>query len=178
MKIYAVRHGQAQHNKSRRLNDDPTSRSDLTPKGRQQAQEAAQALKRVKLGGIYSSQLPRAQQTAEIINQHHGLKIETDSRLNELRSGFHGQPVWRWLGKRLMSGDNLHKRHNNGETLAEAKARVEDFLNSLDTSTDEAVLIVAHQHTMQVLSSVLSGHDYKTSLRRRIGHAQVLEFEL
>jgi len=178
MKLYAVRHGQAQHNRQFKLNDDPASSSDLTAKGRAQAEAVAEQLKDLPIEQIYTSQLPRAVQTADIINAHRRVKQVTDARLNEIKSGFHGRAVGVWVVKRLLSRENLQRRHHAGESLAEAKARIESFLQELKSSGQQAVLIVAHQHTLQALDALINGTDYKKALRRPIGHMQVLEFEL
>jgi broad specificity phosphatase PhoE len=178
MKLYALRHGQAQHNRRLVLNDDPATPSDLTSKGRAQAEAAAEQLKDKPLERIFTSELPRAVQTANIINQHHHVKQTADKRLNELKTGFHGRSVWAWVSRRILSRDDLHRRYNEGETLAEAKLRVESFLNELKQTKHQCVLVVAHQHTLQTLSSLLDGHSYNRVLRRRVGHTFVLEFEL
>lgn len=178
MKIYAVRHGQAQHNRQFKLNDDPASSSNLTAKGRAQAQAVAERLKDVAIEQIYTSQLPRAIQTADIINAHRGVKQVADARLNEIKSGFHGRSVGVWVAKRLLSREDLQRRHHAGESLAEAKSRVGSFLQELKASGQGSVLVVAHQHTLQALDALINGTDYKKALHRPIGHTQVLEFEL
>lgn len=178
MKLYAVRHGQAEHNIAFRFNDDPASKSDLTNKGRAQAEEVAKQLADTKLDIIFTSELPRAIQTAAIINRPHGVKQITDSRLNEIKTGFHGRSVGLWLSMRLLSPNNHDKKHGDGESLNEAKARIEKFIGYLKSKDYDNVLVVAHQHTLQALNSVIAGHDYARALRRRVGHAELLEFQL
>lgn len=178
MKIYAVRHAQAEHNVNWRLNDDPAQPSDLTVKGRRQAQAIAQVLAPIKFDAIYASALPRTNQTAAIINDSRGVPIVVENRLNDVRTGYGGQPTWRWLLAQLVSGFKTSKRHNDGETLDEAKIRIEQWLAELKQKPYQSVLIVAHQHTLQALSSILSGVSYAKALKRPIGHTQVMEYEL
>ena len=178
MKIYAVRHAQADHNVRWRLNDDPAQPSDLTSKGRLQAQAIAQVLAPVKFDAIYTSALPRTNQTAAIINGSRGVPVVVENRLNEVRTGFGGQPTWRWLLAQLLTGFKTSKRHKDGETLDEARIRIEQWLTELKQRPYQSVLIVAHQHTIQTLSSILSGISYAKALKRPIRHTQVMEYEL
>lgn len=178
MKIYAVRHAQAEHNVRWRLNDDPDQPSDLTAKGRLQAQAIAQDLAQVKIDAIYTSALPRTHQTATIINGSRGIPILVDNRLNEVRTGFGGQPTWRWLWAQLQSGFRTNKRHKNGETLDEAKQRIADCLAELKQKPHKSILIVAHQHTLQTLLSIIGNVPYSKALKHPIKHTQIMEYEL
>lgn len=178
MRIYAVRHAQAEHNARWRLNDDPAHPSDLTKKGRAQASTVAKKLRQTKFDRIYTSQFPRTQQTAAIINKYHNVPIVIEARLNEVRTGYGGLPVWRWLLAQVVSGFRTSKRHRNGESLDEARQRIKGWLAELRQGTDQEVLIVAHQHTLQTLISVIRDVSYAKSLKHPIGHTQILEFDL
>lgn len=179
MKLYAVRHGQAEHNVRWLLNDNPDHPSDLTQKGQAQAEIVAEQLRTFKLGRIYTSELPRTHQTARIINRHHRLQIIVEPRLNELKTGYGGQPVWRWLLRQLLGRQRTNRRIPGGESLEEAKARIGSFIADVKRNKPaEIVLIVAHQHTLQALDSLLNGTPYKKALRRPISHTKVLEFDI
>jgi broad specificity phosphatase PhoE len=63
----------------------------LTPLGIGHAATLADKLRHTQIDHIYVSEFKRTQQTAEIVNQFHRLKIEADSRLDDGRSGFEGR---------------------------------------------------------------------------------------
>lgn len=179
MKLFAVRHGQAEHNVRWLLNDNPSQPSDLTQKGRAQAEIVGRQLKTVKLGRIYTSELPRTHQTAEIINRYLKLPILVEPRLNEIKTGYGGQPVWRWLFRQLLGRLRTDQRPSGGESLDEAMARINSFIADLRRQKlAENILIVAHQHTLQTLDALFNGTAYATALRRPISHTKVLEFDL
>ena len=83
--IYLVRHGQADWNVERRLighTDRP-----LTDLGRKQAKELAETLSPIRFDSIYSSDLSRARETAEIIATLRNLPVTTDPRFREKSFG-------------------------------------------------------------------------------------------
>ncbi|MBR4961649.1 MAG: histidine phosphatase family protein [Clostridia bacterium] len=59
----------------------------LTEKGHEQAELTAQFLKNEKIDCIYSSDLPRAMETAEHIARYHSLQIRTHTGLREVFAG-------------------------------------------------------------------------------------------
>ncbi|WP_223068645.1 histidine phosphatase family protein [Paenibacillus caui] len=84
--IGLIRHGSTLWNKTGRvqgLTDNP-----LDEEGREQARLLAERLREEKWDRIYSSDLLRARETAEIIAARLGIKhIEYDSRLREMNAG-------------------------------------------------------------------------------------------
>src|SRR5579863_8723703 len=82
--IYVVRHGESQSNVYARENPDkPASQfgtlgSSLTKKGREQASYIAKRLQNVHIDAIFSSDLARAKETAEIIASRRKVKIITN----------------------------------------------------------------------------------------------------
>src|SRR5258708_4266787 len=87
--IVIVRHGESESNVYARENPNkPTSQfgesgSSLTQKGREQAQLLATRLADVPFSAVYSSDLKRAKETAEIIAQRHNLPVITDNTIRE-----------------------------------------------------------------------------------------------
>lgn len=89
MKIYMVRHGETSWN--RRGIYQGQTYTTLNEKGRDEAKKLAGALKNIKFSSIYSSDLPRTRETAEIINSYLNVPIFYDSNLREMNFG-------RWTG--------------------------------------------------------------------------------
>jgi len=67
LQIILVRHGEDTDNARHIVNGH--RQTSLTPRGRRQAQEAAQKLKKEKIDAFYSSPLKRAKKTAQIIEK-------------------------------------------------------------------------------------------------------------
>lgn len=86
-KLYLVRHGQSLHNVNNIVSGqhgDPP----LTDHGREQARHAKENLASVTIDVVYSSDLQRARETAEIII---GRQISKDNQLAELRERYFGK---------------------------------------------------------------------------------------
>lgn len=88
--IVFVRHGETDWNREKRLQG--STGAPINDAGREQAKGLARLLWEVPLQAIYSSELPRALETASYVAGPHGLHVHTDSRLNEIH---HGE----WEGK-------------------------------------------------------------------------------
>ncbi len=85
MKFYIFRHGQTDWNKERRIQGH--SNIPLNEEGRRQATELQQVLSRLNLDIIYSSDLDRAYETAQIGAEGLGLEIIKEQRLREAHFG-------------------------------------------------------------------------------------------
>jgi len=83
--VVIIRHGQSQGNAEGRFGghtDTP-----LSPRGRKQAQATARALASEKFSAIYSSDLPRAIETASPLAKLAGVPLETSDALRERSVG-------------------------------------------------------------------------------------------
>ena len=115
--IYAVRHGQAAHNTKHIFNlyNDPISH--LTDKGVAQAEQAARQLKNAGITHIYSSELVRAVETADIIGNATGNNAVVDPRINEHNSGRHGKSTYAWALYYVLTGLRTDAKLFGGESL-------------------------------------------------------------
>lgn len=84
--IFLVRHGESLANSKKisQGNRDRWEDTSLTRKGKEQAKKVAERLMREKIDLIYSSDLKRAKETAEIINKFHNVRIKFDKRLRDM----------------------------------------------------------------------------------------------
>ena len=154
MKLYCLRHGETRYNRLGLCNDDPARDVRLTPQGIRQAEAAAERLRTTPLERIITSELPRTRQTAEIINRHHGLALESHPALNDIRSGFEGRSVAEYFA--ATGHDRLHVRANGGESLLDYKRRVSGFIDWLRRQPEATVLVVAHEETLRVFTVCLA----------------------
>lgn len=89
--LYLVRHGETEWNAKGIVQGQ--SESVLTKKGKWQAQYLTDTLKEISFDAIFSSDLSRATQTAEIINLERKLVINTNKLLREGNWGkYEGKP--------------------------------------------------------------------------------------
>lgn len=174
MKIDFVRHGESENNGKGLISghlDLP-----LTALGMQQAEEIANKL----TGGyslIYSSDLVRCQQTAEIINKKSNLPIFFDARLRERHFGSLEGKHWvdipdgeviKWKDIREQKYDY---RPYSGESVEDVKKRVFDCINEIKHKKGK-VLVVTSAGIIRLLHHFLNGKNPET-----IHNASVHEFE-
>ncbi|MEJ2449637.1 MAG: histidine phosphatase family protein [Gammaproteobacteria bacterium] len=148
MQILFMRHGQTNYNLFGLCNDDPGRDVYLTTTGIAQAEAAAERLRQTPLDMIVTSELPRTRQTAEIVNRYHQLELRQHPALNDIRSGFDGQPVSEYFA--AIAADPLHLAVNGGESLLSHKQRVLGYLDWLRQQPAQAVLSIAHEETLRV----------------------------
>ena len=154
--FYIVRHGQTNWNILGKTQGH--GNSDLTEKGEEQAFELAKTIKEYPIDYIYSSDLGRAVQTAEIVGSQIGIDTYKTKSLREMGFGD-------WEGLLI---DEIKKHHEktyetwrntphlanipNGETLDIIKDRVDRFINELNEKYDNKhILLVSHSVTVRVM---------------------------
>lgn len=141
MKLYLVRHGESETNKSGSF----TGWLDvaLTEKGRGDAEEAARLIKEVNFDKVYSSDLKRALETARIALPGH--EYETTSLLREIRLGsLEGQPLTAITDENRARIPTEGYAMYGGESNEEFKKRVTDFLKTVETAEAENVIAFSH----------------------------------
>ncbi len=147
--LYLVRHGQTDWNVLGRYQghtDLP-----LNAVGQAQAQALARQLTGNPLAAIYSSDLRRARETAEVLAEALGLAVQPDPRLREMNLGaWEGQTVAEivqrypeaWAAR---TRDPLHARAPGGESVVEVAGRVTAAAESIAAVHPASqVLVVAH----------------------------------
>ena len=181
-KLILTRHGQTDWNREGRYQGqaDPP----LNSTGRQQAQALADRLADRSLEAIYSSDLQRAFETAQIIAQRHGLPVRQDQRLREINQG-------EWEGLRIEEiiarypqiwaaflDDPLQGQAPGGEPpllVAERVwAAVSDIAKLYPTGT---VLIVSHGFALATLLVRIYGVSFSQVYSYIPNNAEIKEIE-
>jgi probable phosphoglycerate mutase len=160
--FYVVRHGETEANRSGILQghlDVP-----LSEKGRRQAKAVAEALSKVRLDAVYSSDLSRARETAEAIMIGRACQLVLDRRLRELNMGgisgltleesrvkypeFHAQLAVDPYGTR---------RPDGGESRLDLRDRISRALDDIyERHKDARIGIVSHGGAINALLSIVS----------------------
>ncbi|MEW6085757.1 MAG: alpha-ribazole phosphatase [Chloroflexota bacterium] len=156
MKILLIRHGQTDWNLNHRFQGH--SDVPLNETGRRQAGQLAERLTSFNFDAVYSSDLSRAQETAEIIAVSHQLPVTTDLRWRELSFGkWEGlmYPEIQLEARDLLAQwetDPEHIPPPDGETLGQLAARVGFGMSALLAKHEQdTVVLVAHGGSLQVL---------------------------
>src|SRR5947208_8271356 len=115
--LLLARHGETDWNREGRWQGwaDPP----LNEAGRSQAHELAEQLRHVSFDAVYSSDLRRAHETAEIVAAPHGVPVVPDEGLREIDIG-----PWSGLTRAVIEERYPSGERPGGETREEHAARV------------------------------------------------------
>jgi len=161
--LLLVRHGETDWNREGRwqgLSD--TSLNDL---GRNQARTLAGTLDGT-VDAVYSSDLNRARETAEILAEELDLEVRFDPRLRERGFGSWEGLTTPEIEERYGEAHRLW-RDGNGPGAEDAEpfeafsARIEDFLTDvLRQHPGEEVLVISHGGSIRAIHALATGLDY------------------
>lgn len=161
--LLLVRHGETDWNREGRWQGG--SDTPLNDAGREQARALAEQLDGA-IDAVYSSDLARARETAEIVAAKLGLEVTLDPRLRERGFGSWEGLTMAEIEARFADG---HRRWRAGEgpgaddaeEFADFSARVSDFLaDVLRRHPGEQVLVVSHGGSIRVVHALATGLDY------------------
>lgn len=160
MNIYLIRHGRQC---SKLCNVDV----ELAPEGREQADLLGQRLKTYDIEAVYSSDLIRARETADIINKHLNKPRVIDERWQEANFG----------GMTGLTNDEMREKYGNflekratmtedipypdgGENCRMVFERSFEALKDLTKENYENVCVVTHGGVIRALLTGIVGADY------------------
>jgi len=166
MKVFFVRHGESEANVADFINDDPKRIVHLTDFGRQQAGFAAELLKDMAFNHAFTSEFPRAQQTAALILQHQRCELKVDARLNERKSGMDGLPTCTFND--MVRPDPVRIRPPLGESFIEQTERLRAFMSDIEKlDPGSTILAVSHEYPLRSVL-VITGVDQEQAVRQTI----------
>jgi broad specificity phosphatase PhoE len=178
MKLLLVRHAQTNYNLLGIANADPRVDVHLSEEGIAQATHLAEQLKDTSYDCIYISELPRTRQTAEIINTYHHKELLVDARVNENITGFEGKPVTEWMTAITETGDTYGAALHDGESLNEAAARAQVFIDYLRTTANKTVLVVTHGFITQAIYGYLANKPLDEAMQYNLTQGTYAVFEI
>jgi broad specificity phosphatase PhoE len=167
--IHLARHGETDWNRELRWqgHSDPP----LNELGRRQARALADALDGASLAAVYSSDLSRASETAEIVASRLNLPVTAYPALREIDVGSwegltlaeiearYPEAVARWEEKGAHGWQG-------GESHDQMAARVRDAVHSIAARhEDEEILVVTHGGPIRALKALAAGVDYPRDRR-------------
>jgi broad specificity phosphatase PhoE len=147
--VYLIPHTEATHHIERRVGG--WYDSDLTERGRTQAQATASALKKIvaEMPVIFSSDLARATQTAQPIADSFGSDFVVTPDLREIGCGIAEGKPQAWLNERISYPPQDqsridHKIIEGAETRRTAATRIQRFVNQLIEQAPRQAVVVTH----------------------------------
>lgn len=153
--IILIQHTQAEHHVTKMVGGD-TDWS-LTDFGREQAKNIGINLKKV-LGNleykIYSSDMTRTKQTAEIINEYLNFEIVYKTELRERREGIAKGKSGEWKKNNCAPRGNTsfiyYRSFPDAETFEDIYNRLSPFINEIEQD-NENIIIVGHGFSFRML---------------------------
>lgn len=145
--IYFVRHGESEYNRDRIYRGDDAA---LTDSGRTQAELVAERVVKLGVTRLFSSPLPRAQDTSAAISEKTGLAPETIDLLREWKepTSFYGKHITHpevvSANAAIRDASDPEYRHLDEETFAELSMRAKAALDFLESCSDERICAVTH----------------------------------
>ena len=152
--LLVVRHGQTDWNLVGRWQGwaDPP----LNETGRSQARALAAELRDTPFDAVYSSDLARALETAEILAEPHGVPVVVDRDLREIDVG-----SWSGLTRAEIAERFPDGRRPDGETHEEHSARILTAVTRIARDNPgRRILMVGHGGTIRAIHGVISDVPY------------------
>ena len=164
-KYFLMRHGEAENNVKNIVTSDQNAPYKLTERGRAQIEANIPELKNAGVTRIIASPFVRTKESAQIIAEALGLKVEEDQRLGEFHYGdFNGKPYDSTI---VFEAEHMLEYSDpitGGESYLDAKRRFGAVLYELEQKyKNEVILITSHGIASEVLTAVVCGADAKES---------------
>jgi alpha-ribazole phosphatase len=160
--LILIRHGQTDWNLQGRYQGQ--SDVPLNDKGREQARQLVAKLQHIEIDAIYSSDLVRARQTAQILAEAIDAPLVLDPRLREIHQGLWEGMLFQNIQQEYSraferrKSDPLQVAPPEGETVGQLRHRVLSALKDiLEAHPNGRVAIVAHGLSLALILVELNG---------------------
>jgi probable phosphoglycerate mutase len=181
--LHLVRHGESEWNLAGRVQGQSPAAGPLTARGREQAARTASLLaeRHPAAGAIFSSDLPRARETAEVIAGVLGMPVHIDPRLREQNLGcLQGRRLADPEGGGTVQDviDRLWlepwRRPEGGESITDLYERVHTALTRYaGEHAGREVILVAHGGPVRVATTAADPRLREPVPRVAVGNATV-----
>lgn len=153
--LLLCRHGQSEWNVQQRIQGQAPDAGGLTPQGRQQAQLLGRRLHGMGVQALYSSDLLRALETAQIVGAVMDLPVQPDPRWREIDLG-----LWQGMAPEAVDArwptqliqDQDLPRGETGETFAAVTRRTLAAIDDLHARhRGQTVAVICHGGNMRAV---------------------------
>lgn len=179
--IYFIRHGETNWNAERRMQGQ--WESDLTERGRQQADKNAETVANLGVDAIYASPLRRARHSAEALSQRTDHDLIFDDRLKEWNAGdwsghLYAEVVEKWPEEwTAWRADMWNYRPPGCENFQDLARRGGDFLNDILVTEHQRIAVVSHGFIGRAMMLVLAKLQPDDALRLHTANDAVFRFK-
>jgi len=163
--FFLMRHAESESNVKKIANSNPQVENNLTEKGREQIEFAAEEIKDKNIEIVFYSPFLRTKDTALSVAQKLDLDEEdlvVDERLRELNMGvFDGGANADYQNFLKASKNWSEEIPENGESWLGVKKRVGEFIKEVNQKYQgKNILIVSHNAVLKMAEAVLSGEGF------------------
>jgi len=147
MKIFTVRHGQTTWNSEKRIQgqiDIP-----LDEAGIEQAHKLGKRLAGEQIEAVYTSDLLRAAQTAEIINSYVKTELVKTEALREISFGIFEGRIYPEIADEIDRYRNANQAVPGGEHIDDFFRRVQDCISAAIAKHSGNLIFVGHHGTVR-----------------------------
>ena len=174
--FYFVRHGESLWNVENKICG--ATDIDLTEKGFQQAEQAAESIlhQELKIDMILSSPLKRAYHTAQVISERTGIPLKAEPRLTEQNFG-------KWEGTARDGEDfRIAKTHfieswDGGESILKTAHRVYSLLDEITSQEETVYLLAAHNGLARIIQSYFHDMSNEEFAAFGIGNCEIRRYD-
>ncbi len=168
--FYLLRHGETSYQTKETLIIYPfpeeENKISLTEEGREQVKERVEELKSKNISAIYSSDIARTKETAEIVASKIRIKPIFAKELREINLGdFKGKPISLWREFVKNSEFPFVASPRGGESFKDCQDRVWGFVNNIKERA--GVLIVSHGASLLLIQAKLENWSSEEFLKKR-----------
>ncbi len=144
VKLFIIRHGETMGNNDDLLQGHKNGL--LSPKGYEQAENLARTLQNEKVDVIYSSDLARGFETAQIIAKPHGISVQKTPEARERCFGiFEGTSRTQFYRTERNLPNPYENRPEKGESFNDLYKRAKKFILSIiSLHLGQTIFLVAH----------------------------------
>ena len=177
--IIFARHGEAKHNELKIGNGDPAKDYPLTKNGKAQTAKLIDQFKKdnIDFDAIIASQMPRVQETAQLVAKELDGNVITDKRLNDIwLGGLEGQDI-----SQLHKVTDYHEKSvKESETFSEVTTRVESFLRDLshEHASKKRILVVTSEIIFWALRKALNPELDPNEMMKHVKNSEFKKFSL
>jgi len=144
LKIYLIRHGETDFNR-KSMEYGQSDETSLNKRGLEQVKKLSLRLKYIRVDKIFSSQVRRAIQTAEVLSKYLRIPVIKDERLKEYEPGKVDPSSEEWSKEyKRMLNEGMSKydiRPFGGENIWDLIKRAKSFLEEIEKEKGTIVII-------------------------------------
>jgi len=167
-KYYILRHGEALSNVMKVSSSWPEKfKNPLTKHGKEVIMAVAEILKDKRIDDIFTSDLLRTKQTAEIVGKELNIRAKFDKRLREIDFGnMNGRPAKDLDVAFKKESLRISRAMPRGENYQEVVKRGFAFLKDMEKRfTGKNILIVSHESLLWMLEAKVHGISLSKALK-------------